>query len=370
MSSFIDNVETFDLTTLEFDTYSDKIDGLLQRFPKYEKDDSFRTVLPDKMIKAADDYVSIKFCTRGRYPIHGIYNRRDLNLIAICVEGNVMYALDDCDLHPSFVPDLKVHKICLGIQHTPLARRDVSLINDKDKTKRGKFRRKMNRWNGPLGNTKRKLREESHKRLVMEREERQIMKKMDDKSSEMMHGFWYGSVSTFNYEVACGKCLVEWSQMVSSNRFFRSATSYLGRLKDVLLAQRTLASILVAVKEIWNERSTLLTCFRGTSMVFEDRGSSLDGYGSYFWFKSPRPDPPLPGATYRAIVDYTRPMYSAAAFYKCAKRQKVSRKDLCFDHIGIVKDKIDDEKVKLNRGQSNYKFRGFYDLEQSYIGLH
>ncbi|KAK1362512.1 hypothetical protein POM88_046986 [Heracleum sosnowskyi] len=41
-----------------------------------------------------------------------------------------------------------------------------------------------------------------------------------------------------------------------------------------------------------------------TSMVFEDRGSSLDGYGSYFCFKSPRPDPPLPGAAYRAIVDY------------------------------------------------------------------
>lgn len=76
-------------------TYHEKIDGLLKRFPKYENDDNFRAVLPHKFLKTEDDFVSMKLCTRGRYPIYGIYDKWDFNLVAVCVEGNIMYALDD-----------------------------------------------------------------------------------------------------------------------------------------------------------------------------------------------------------------------------------------------------------------------------------
>lgn len=129
MSRFIDLVETFDFTALSFDTYGEKIDGLLERFPKLEKNDKFRIVLPSKFLRTADDYVSIKFCITGRHPIYGIYNRRDLDLVGVCVHGDVMYGLDDFDLHPSFVPDLKVHKLCLGINYTPLASKHNSDLN-------------------------------------------------------------------------------------------------------------------------------------------------------------------------------------------------------------------------------------------------
>lgn len=121
MSRFIDLVETFDFSTETFYTYGQKIEGLLKRFPKYENDDNFRTVLPHKFGLTADDYVSVKLCTTGRYPIHGIYSRRDFDLVGVCVPGNIMYALDHCDLHPSLVPDLNVRKLRLGIQDSDLA---------------------------------------------------------------------------------------------------------------------------------------------------------------------------------------------------------------------------------------------------------
>ncbi|KAK1358233.1 hypothetical protein POM88_051489 [Heracleum sosnowskyi] len=121
VSRFIDLVETFDFTTLTSTIYAEKIKGLLERFPKYTKDHNFRTVLLHKLIKTADDYISMKFCTMGRFPIFGIYRRKDFSLIVVCVEGNTMFALDDCDLHPSFVPDLKVRKLYLGIQDGHLA---------------------------------------------------------------------------------------------------------------------------------------------------------------------------------------------------------------------------------------------------------
>ncbi|KAK1358032.1 hypothetical protein POM88_051288 [Heracleum sosnowskyi] len=125
MSRFIDLIETFDFTSLDYGSYGEKIDDLVKRFPKYENDDRFRTVLPNKFNKTVDDYVSMKFCIKGRYPIYGIYSRRDFNLVGVCVHGNIMYALDDCDLHPSFVPDLNVRKLYLGIQYTPLATRET-----------------------------------------------------------------------------------------------------------------------------------------------------------------------------------------------------------------------------------------------------
>ncbi|XP_074375193.1 uncharacterized protein LOC141716941 [Apium graveolens] len=405
MSRFIDLVETFDFTTLSFDTYGEKIDHLLKRFPKFEKNDNYRTVLPSKFLKTADDYVSIKFCTLGRYPIYGIYNSRDLDLVGVCVHGDVMYALDDFDLHPSFVPDLKVHKLCLGIQYSPLATREilsyrkncmcsaistlslgftpqkknewceaivllagfttqavrfsvmkyhvqkgigngfrysgryllsardramqnrwnklsramregeypyvfshysdhgtytvgcvtgfvarhkVSLINDKDKTRRLKFRRRLDKWNGPLENGTRKREEEIKRRLILEKEER----------LGIMHGFWYGSAGNLKYEVGSAKWLP------------RSPTHPLDRLRVVLQVQANLSSTLLVVENIWN--GGLLAFFRGTNMMVDNRR---------FWLRS-SPNPSLRASMQRAVVDCTGLVFTAAASSLCAKRHK------------------------------------------------
>ncbi|KAK1358008.1 hypothetical protein POM88_051264 [Heracleum sosnowskyi] len=390
MSKFIDLVETFDFTALHPDSYGEKIDGLLERFPKYENDDHFRTVLPSNFAKTADDYISMKFCTIGRFPVYGIYDRRDLDLVAVCVE-RIMYALDDCDLHGSFVPDLQVRKVHLGIQYTPLATRetlnylrnclcsaistislgytpekknewceaivlltgmtsqavrfhemkehvqfglyfglpydtatsngryelscgdiamqyrwnkiskairrgeypyvfshyadrgtysthamcedsardDVSLINDKDKTKAGKYcRKRINKWNGPLENSKRNREEESHRRSFLERE--MVRKQlMDKKLSERMHGAWYGSLDTLKYEVASVNCLPTPAQMVRANRFLVSATPPLDCLQGLLHVQTSVASIYLAAKSIRNEGG-LLTYFRGWGVFVID----------------------------------------------------------------------------------------------------
>ncbi|KAK1357995.1 hypothetical protein POM88_051251 [Heracleum sosnowskyi] len=487
MSRFIDLVETFDFSTLTYFSYGDKIDGLLKRFPNYEKNERFRTVLPEKYFKTADDYFSIKFCTLGRYPIYGIYSRRDLNLVGVCVHGNIMYALDDCDLNPSFVPDLNVRKLCLEIRYSPLAARetlnctkkcmcsaistlslgytpqkknewceavvlltgitsqavrfskmkahvqrgllfktahcpssfngryelsdiimakqhrwnkiseairrgkypyvfsfytengpyatatmceysarDVLLINDSDKTKREEYRRRINRWNGPLGNSQRKCQEEAHRRSFLETEAKRIMKKMDNNSSERMHGSWYGSLDTFNYEVACVNHLPTLAQIVGGNRLLVSATCHLANLKDVLQAQRTLASTFVAVQNIWNEGG-LLAFFRGASMILEKWGFNLDGADSKF-SANPRKFQfdgkfkcmiSLQAATHRAIVDGTCHVFSAAAFYLCAKRCEVKvrkiRMPTEFNTVstsggyGTSKVKVDPKNVKWNR---------------------
>ncbi|KAK1383422.1 hypothetical protein POM88_021157 [Heracleum sosnowskyi] len=120
MSSFIDLIETFEIPALTSKIYSEKIDGLVNRFPRLNKSDEYRIVLPQKFPKTADDYVSMKFCVMGRFPVFGIYNKRDLQLIAVCVE-KVLYAIDDCDLDPEFVPDLTVMNVYLGVRHSPLA---------------------------------------------------------------------------------------------------------------------------------------------------------------------------------------------------------------------------------------------------------
>lgn len=120
MSLFIDLVESFDFSTITTEEYSEKIGALLDRFPKFKKDRRYRTVLPQKLAKSADDYISIKLCTQGRVPIYGIYAKMDLHLVAVCVQG-IVFALDTSDFHASFVPHLKFRKVYLGIQHTPLA---------------------------------------------------------------------------------------------------------------------------------------------------------------------------------------------------------------------------------------------------------
>ncbi|KAK1358300.1 hypothetical protein POM88_051556 [Heracleum sosnowskyi] len=434
MSSFIDLVETFDFTNLAYESYCEKIDGLLKRFPVYEKDDRFQTVLPSEFLRTADDYFSIKFCVIGRYPIYGIYNKRDLDLVGVCVEGDVMYALDDCDLHPSFVPDLQLHKLSLGIQYTPLATREtlnytrkcmcsaistlslgytpqkkndwceaivlltgmtsqavrfpvmkyhvagglgyrtahgmehdgrymlfanykalqnrwnklsrairrgeypyfyshyndigqysvssvtdyrpeyyVSLINDKDKTRKQKFRRKLDKWNGPLGNDIRKHEEESIRRNALKRKAKQIALKKDNTVLESMHGFWCGSVDNFKHQVASVKCLPRPAQMFRDSRYLPSATPPLDHLKVVLQVQTNLASTLPVVKNIWNEGG-LLALFRGTSMVIENWGP-----GPFFWLRRSSPNLSMQ----RAIVDCTGLVFTAAASYTCAKRHKV-----------------------------------------------
>lgn len=455
MSRFIDLVETFDFSSLTLEPYGEKIDGLLKRFPKYDKDDRLRTVLPSKFVRTADDFVSIKLCTKGRFPIYGIYSKRDFNLVGVCVPGDVLYALDDFDLDPSFVPDLKVHKLCLGIQYTPLATRqilnytrycmcsaistlslgytpqkknewceaivlltgmtsqavrfcvmkdhvqnglkyvtphgmehdgryalsaryialptrwnklskairrgeypyvyshymdygrfatssvtecwvdnEVSLINDKDKTRRQKFRRRIDKWNGPLGNGIRKREEESHRRDILERWAR-IAKNRDSAVLTSMHGFWYGIVDNFRYEVASVKCLPRPAQMFRDNRYLLSATPPVDRLKLVLQVQTNLASTLPVVKSIWNEGGPL-AFFRGTSMRLENWGSGL-----YFWLGRPSPNPSLRAAMHRAIVACSRIVFISATSNLCAKRHKVSTstKDLCFDQLGISREK-------------------------------
>lgn len=489
MSRFIDLVETFDFTcsATSEESYGEKIDGLLKRYPKYEKNDRFRTVLPGKYFKTADDYISMKFCTLGRYPIYGIYSRRDLNLVGVCVHGNILYALDDCDLHPSFVPDLQFRKLLLEIQYSPLATRetlnytykcicsaistlslgytpqkknewcealvlltgitsqavrfrimkkhvrrgllyktphsplsfngryeffssvlvamqnrwnkiskairrgkypyvfsfyessgeyvtsamckvmargDVLFINDRDKTKGEKFRRRINRWNGPLWNSQRKREEEVHRRWFLEREAKQIMKKMDNNSSERMHGSWFGSLDTFDYEVACVNRLPRLAQMVGDKCLLVSATCHLAHLKDVLQTQRTLASMFVTVQNIWNQGG-LLAFFRGRTIISQNWGFNLDGPDSDFSVRRPRHNPSLQAATNRAIVECTCHVFSAATFYLCAKRCQVkvrkfrmrsefnsvstSMKDMCFGYFGTSKVKVDPKKVKWNR---------------------
>ncbi|KAJ6887513.1 hypothetical protein NC651_027756 [Populus alba x Populus x berolinensis] len=80
-------------------------------------------------------------------------------------------------------------------------------------------------------------------------------------------------------------------------------------------------------------------------------------------------------ASRRANADFTRPVFTAVAFYMCAKKHKLkvdklklievsgtsesefnsvfaSMKDLCFDVFGISKEKKDPREVKGNRGTS------------------
>lgn len=61
----------------------------------------------------------MKFCTIDRFPVHA-FTTGGLGFSCCCVEGT-MLALDDFDLYASLVPDLKVCKVHLNIQDTPLA---------------------------------------------------------------------------------------------------------------------------------------------------------------------------------------------------------------------------------------------------------
>ncbi|GER49511.1 origin recognition complex subunit 6 [Striga asiatica] len=52
-------------------------------------------------------------------------------------------------------------------------------------------------------------------------------------------------------------------------------------------------------------------------------------------------------------TDFSRPVFTAVAFYLCAKKHKLkvstSMMDLCFDAFGIAKEKKDPKKIKGNR---------------------
>lgn len=141
-----------------------------------------------------------------------------------------------------------------------IARRKVSLINDKDKTKRRKFRRRLDKWNGPLGNEIRKREEESKRLLILEKEER-LAKNMDSTVLGSMHGFWYGSVGILKYEVGSVKWLPRPAQIFTYSRYFSSPTHPLDRLRVVLQVKANLSSNLLVVKNIWN--GGLLAFFRG-----------------------------------------------------------------------------------------------------------
>ncbi|KAL8124858.1 hypothetical protein AgCh_012497 [Apium graveolens] len=120
MSSFIDLIETFELHTMTSKIYGKKIDDLLERYPRLNSYQIFRMALPQKFPKTADDYVSMKFCIIGRFPVYGVYTKNNLQLIAVCVEGT-LFAIDDCDLDPNLVPDLTFFRVNLGIRHSSLA---------------------------------------------------------------------------------------------------------------------------------------------------------------------------------------------------------------------------------------------------------
>ncbi|GJN33186.1 hypothetical protein PR202_gb21756 [Eleusine coracana subsp. coracana] len=53
----------------------------------------------------------------------------------------------------------------------------------------------------------------------------------------------------------------------------------------------------------------------------------------------------------RTSTDFGRPVFTAAAFYLCAKKHKVltSMADLCFDVFGVAKEKKDSKSIKGNR---------------------
>lgn len=159
------------------------------------------------------------------------------------------------------------------------AKGSVSLISNKDITKKKKLRRKNGKWNGPVGKRRRKREEERRRIFLIERSKRleaaktnQIMK-TDNNYSERMQGFWYGSGNTFNYDVGSVKCLLKPTQIVRANIFLTSAISHLDRLKDVLHIQGTLASILLAVTNISNE-GALLAFSRG-NMFEVNQGYTL-----------------------------------------------------------------------------------------------
>lgn len=138
----------------------------------------------------------------------------------------------------------------------------VSLINDKDKTKGQKFRRRLDKWNGPLGNGIRK-REEESKRLSMLEKEELIAKNMPRECTVLgsMHGFWYGSEGNLKYEVGSVKWLPRPAQISTYSRYFPSPTHPSNRLRVVLHIQANLSSTLLVVKNIWN--GGLLAFFRG-----------------------------------------------------------------------------------------------------------
>lgn len=118
------------------------------------------------------------------------------------------------------------------------------------------------------GNSMRKLEEESNRKWLMEKEQRRL-KMMDDKSSEKMHGLWFGSVDTFNYGVTFLKCLQRPTQMVRGDRYLVSDTPLLDGHEVVLQVHTTLASIPSVVQNIWNEGG-LLAFFRGTVIDIDE----------------------------------------------------------------------------------------------------
>lgn len=155
------------------------------------------------------------------------------------------------------------------------------------KQKKERSRRRTDRWNGPLGNSKRKIKEQCSRAAYIEAKERikrQEMEElklarfmeaqdktrkrqtMDNTFSERMNGFWYGSVNTFGYEVGSVNRSPRPDEMVRrTNRILLSATPSLGRIQDVFEVQKTLASLHLLVKSIWNKGSNS-AFFRGNEI--------------------------------------------------------------------------------------------------------
>ncbi|KAK9119293.1 hypothetical protein Scep_017386 [Stephania cephalantha] len=65
-------------------------------------------------------------------------------------------------------------------------------------------------------------------------------------------------------------------------------------------------------------------------------------------------------------ADFTRPVFTAVAFYLCAKKHKVSTsmKDLCFDVFGISKEKKDPKAIKGHRELLNVLLPGKHKQEE------
>lgn len=139
----------------------------------------------------------------------------------------------------------------------------LSLINDKDRTKREKIKRIKNEWDEKRKRKRiKRKREEKRKRkhvirLVKKDSNMYFQKKKTNnkrfwESIKASHGFWYGSVDISQNKVSSAKCVLRPTQIVRDDRFLLSAVPPLYRLKVVLQFQTTRSFNLPVVKNIWN----------------------------------------------------------------------------------------------------------------------
>lgn len=153
----------------------------------------------------------------------------------------------------------------------------LSLINDKDRTKREKIKRIKNEQDEKRERKRiKRKREEKRKRkhiirllksdFNMNFQKKKTNNKRLWESIKASHGFWYGSVDTSQNKVSSAKCLLKPTQIVRDEIFLVSAVPPLNRLKVVLQIQTTCAFNLPVMRNIWS--GDLLAFSRGMHYRF------------------------------------------------------------------------------------------------------